>query len=83
MIAQLVEKLPAGSAVALEAGRVLDETILAGFRDLGHPPLRQHADRDQGDCRRSGGRRLGRGSSPRSRPLDDRDRAEPEDDRDE
>jgi 16S rRNA (guanine966-N2)-methyltransferase len=31
MIAQLVEKMPAGSVVALEAGRVLDERILAEF----------------------------------------------------
>jgi 16S rRNA (guanine966-N2)-methyltransferase len=29
MIAQLVENMPAGSAVALEAGRILDATILA------------------------------------------------------
>ena len=31
MIAQLVEKMPAGSVVALEAGRVLDERILPEF----------------------------------------------------
>ncbi len=32
MISQLVDHLPAGSLVALEAGRILDETILPDFR---------------------------------------------------
>ena len=31
MIVQLVEKMPAGSVVVLEAGRVLDERILEDF----------------------------------------------------
>ena len=33
MIAQLVEKMPAGSVVVLEAGRVLDDRILADFEN--------------------------------------------------
>ena len=47
MIAHLVDHLPAGSVIALEAGRILDATHPAGFRELGYPPLRRHADRDQ------------------------------------
>ena len=35
MIAQVVEKVPAGSVVVVEAGRVLDERILDGFQAPG------------------------------------------------
>ena len=83
MIAQLVEKMPAGSVVVLEAGRVLDERILAGFRVLGHPPLQQHADRDQGDRRCRWLTQAPAWMSPPAASRTDRDGGESEDDLDE
>ena len=60
MIAHLVDHLPAGSLVALEAGRILDESDPAGFRELGHSPLRGHADRHQDRCGNATGPRVKR-----------------------
>ena len=45
LLNSLVEKLPAGSVIAAEAGRGLDGDMLPEHRALGHPPLRRDPDR--------------------------------------
>jgi 16S rRNA (guanine966-N2)-methyltransferase len=82
MIVQLVEKMPDGSVVVLEAGRVLDERILADFQNW---DIRRYGS-TQIAIRVIGGAPVDAGSGanePTGLSPTDRDGGEPEDELDE